>query len=111
MHDSPDDGFEHRLPVARHNTVPEAQDAEILCLQKSCALLIVIGALEMLAAVQFNDQSALETCEVGDVRTYRDLPSKACAWNFSAAQLLPQSPFRLGHCISECASKLLSSRF
>jgi hypothetical protein len=89
MHDRPNDRFQDRLALARHRSIPEAQDAKLLRLQKRCALLVVVGALEMLAAVQLDDQPASQAAEVGDIRTNWNLASKARSGNPSAAKVLP----------------------
>ena len=111
MHDRPNDRLEHNLPLCRNSAVPEAQDAKTLRLQKFCALLIVIGTLYVLAAVQLDDQSAFQTGEICDEWTDRNLSPKARAWNLSATELLPQRPFSVGHGIAQNAGKLLSLRF
>jgi hypothetical protein len=89
MHDRPNDRLEHSLPLCRNSAVPEAQDAKILRLQKFCALLIVVGTLYVLAAVQLDDQPASQTGEISDVLTDRNLSPKTSAWNPSTAKILP----------------------
>ena len=110
MEDRPNDRFDHSLSFSRHIAVPEAQDSKVLRFQKLGALVIVNGPLDMLAAVQFDDQPALETREIGNVWTNWNLASKPRARNLSSAKVLPENLFGFRRCLPKFAGKAASSR-
>src|SRR3982751_3396488 len=109
MRDRPNDRFDHGFPVFRQMTIPEAQDAKVLALEKRGTLCVIARAIEMLAAIQLDDQSALQAGEVCDIAADRHLAPKASAWNLATPQLLPKHAFGIRHCLAKFPRKLLGT--
>lgn len=64
----------NRIPISENFVIPETQNPKSLRLEPLGPSVIVFLVLGMLPAVDFNYQTALETHEVHDVETDRDLP-------------------------------------
>src|SRR4051812_6615896 len=59
----------------------------------------------MLAAIEFDDQFLLETDEVGDIRTDRELAPKLVAEQGTVAQHRPKTSLRIGGLVPQVARK------
>jgi hypothetical protein len=66
----------HRCPILEDIIVPEPKHRKPLTFQAGCAGRVVgrLLGLGMLSAVQFEDQLLVETDEIDDIPTNRNLP-------------------------------------
>ena len=76
--------------------VPEAKHSESTFKQPRVTSGIACG-FQMLAAVDFDDQSLVQANEVGDKGADGMLTSKSRSFDLMKAQVLPEPPFRFGH--------------
>ena len=82
-----DDDLVDTLDIAEHLVVPKPQDTESLSLQPSCSRIVLSGATIMLPAINLDDEPPGEADEIDDVRSNRDLPSKAMAADLLESKL------------------------
>jgi hypothetical protein len=96
-----DNRFQHTVSIGHDVIVGKSKDSKSLRSQEQVASRVTLRlfALEMLTAIDFDNQFCFVTYEVDDVRTYRRLPSKARALKTVRAQRGPM-PFR---CCRVCA--------
>ena len=87
---------EHVIGMLQYVDIPEAKHAIVLPRQKVRALLIVVTAFEVLAAVEFDDQSGLRADEIADIAADGNLPPEAEAADPAASQTIPQQALCLG---------------
>src|SRR6185437_5369342 len=59
--------------------------------------------VQMLRAVDLDDQPSFDACEIGDVASQRMLAAKAEAGQLAVAQARPEPMFRLGHVTTQLA--------
>ena len=76
--------------MLQHVGIPETKDAQTLPLQKARAALVVVVPLNMLAAIEFNDQSSLRTDEITNVMADGHVPAKAKATDPATSQPMPE---------------------
>jgi hypothetical protein len=69
--------------------VPEAQDTVTFSIDEGRASLVVLR-LGVLTAVKLNDQQAVATCKIDDVRADRVLPDKLQPVDASIAHQIPE---------------------
>jgi hypothetical protein len=93
------DGPQHPFGIAENLMVPEPQDSESLAGQPAVAGGVGL-ALQMLTAVEFDDDSALEADEVVDSRADGFLAPELAAEGMPA-QVTPEEPLGGGHPGSE----------
>jgi hypothetical protein len=55
----------------------------------------------MLAAVDFDHEPSLQTCEIDDVASDRNLTAEAVALELLSAQAVPEVDFSIGHLTSQ----------
>ena len=60
----------------QHIVIPIPQDPIAFSFQRESPLIVVSSPLQMLTAIQLHDQPQLIAQEVGNVSTYRSLPSE-----------------------------------
>lgn len=84
--------FEYLLHAEKDVVVPEAQYFEPLCVQPS-TWFIVCHVIEMLAAIEFDDEFVFETQEVGDVVANRFLSFELEFLKTTSAKVMPKSLF------------------
>jgi hypothetical protein len=70
------------------------------------SLLVVLDVLEVLAPIHLDDQVSLDTNEIDDVGTHRDLPTKVVPSELVAAEPHPEIDLRIGHPPAEFAPSL-----
>ncbi|MDI3469292.1 MAG: hypothetical protein OJF62_001355 [Pseudolabrys sp.] len=63
--------FKHSISILKDFIVPEPQDAPSFR-RKKCVSPFVSHTVDMLAAIQFNNEMLLDSCEVDNVRSNRD---------------------------------------
>ena len=89
------DRLQHAVKIAVHIIVCEPQNGETLGNKRRCSPCVVSDFPfgRMRRAVDFDDQSGVQTGEVGDEAAKRDLASKSIASDLFAAQALPKATF------------------
>jgi hypothetical protein len=92
-----EDCLHHRICARQDIVIPEAQNLKPLLLKEGITSRVVRCGLNMLAAVDLDDQLGFEAGEICDVRTDRNLPPEADIQELLAAQAPPQRPLRFGH--------------
>ena len=92
-----EDRIHHSIEFCLHVTVPEPKDAVAGRSQEAVAAIVILGALEMLAPVEFNDQLSVERGEVADVEADLMLSAELEASDLSASQTAPEKT--LGRCL------------
>ena len=99
-----EDGTQHGIRLSQSIAVTETQDMKTGRVQDCCALGIGANRLgfEVLAAVQFDNQSAFKAGEVSEVAVYRMLPPELPSAELSISQTLPQLLF----CIRRSTAQL-----
>jgi hypothetical protein len=60
----------------------------------------------MLTTIDLDHDTSLQASEVGDVRSNRNLPAKAVAFDLLTAQAEPEAYFSIGHLLAELAGTL-----
>ena len=93
--------------MLQHVDIPETKHTITLPPQKVRAPLIVVAALKMLAAVEFDDQQGLRTDEVADIAADRNLTPEAEATDPAASQSVLQQMFCFGRRASERAGEVV----
>jgi hypothetical protein len=82
--------------IAEHIVVPKPEHPIAALAQESRSLIVVCKTFRMLSAVDFDDQTVLETDEVRDIRPKRNLTAKSRA-DLMVAQRSPEGSFGVGH--------------
>ena len=77
--------------------IPEPQDSETRVHQISSSSLIEVALITMLTAVDFDDQTGLDACEIGDEWSDRMLPTKLVPAQLTGAQSMPEMSFGVRH--------------
>jgi hypothetical protein len=90
-----ENGFQDRAGPQKYIAVPEPQYAKATCSKKSVAALVVVGLLNMLAAVELNDHACFQAGKVTNVGTDRMLSAKFEPGLLPRAQVLPKQIFRI----------------
>jgi len=67
----------------------------------------MVGALDVLAAVELDDQFRFQADEVADIATERALPAEAEAVDLATPQVFPQQPFGIGRVPSQASGKVV----
>lgn len=70
------DDLQCRALIFQHNVVPKAQHAIATRLQEGGANSVSLFIIDMLAAVEFDDQLALKTTKICDIRANGKLTAK-----------------------------------
>jgi hypothetical protein len=99
------DRLEHGIQVFEDEVVPEPHHPEALRVQPGRPVLVLRGPDGMLAPVQLDDQPALKTNEVRDVRADRGLPTELGFGDLIIAQAIPQATLGVGRLPSELVGK------
>lgn len=84
------------LRIGQHRVVPETQHAPSVGFERSRSFPVIGNRVEMLAAVQLDDQPRVTTGKIGDIRTDHQLPREARPIGCENA---PQGTFRFGRAI------------
>jgi hypothetical protein len=106
-------GHDHRQDVVdpeQDVVVPEADHAESLRLQPARARIVVRRAIEMLAAVDFDDQPDFQTDEVRDESADGVLSSELPVEQAPVAHALPQRTFGIGLLPAQGAFAMMGAR-
>ena len=94
--DYPRDLLHNALDVAQHIIVPEPQHRESQRFQPRGARIIPRDGVQVLRAIDFDDQLPLEAHEIDDVIPDRLLAPEFQATESRGAQMPPQARFRFG---------------
>ena len=92
------DALQHVIALDERLAIGEAQDLEAMCFQlgsASCIGLECFG-LEMLTAVEFDNEARFDTSEVGEIPTNGMLAAELVAGEPAIAQPSPQCTLRFG---------------
>ncbi len=90
------DVVEHFHRPQQNIVIPIAQHPEAMCRKHSRSRLIRLCALDVLAAIELNDQLQLGTKKVGDKARNRHLPAKPQTRQLAQPQIAPQMPLGIG---------------
>ena len=101
----PMDGFKYRAGLRQYVIVPETQDPVAAASQVRRAQGVAAG-LDMLAAVELDDQARLDAGEIDDVRAHRMLAAELASAQAPVAQVEPDRTFGVGHLPPEVASEV-----
>jgi hypothetical protein len=104
------DRAKNLLDILKHLAVPESKHTVSLRLEKRCANFIFFGALDVLCAIQFNDEPPFSRAEISEVRPNRELSAKFGATHLARSQMMPQDSFGVG-LLAPQASSVLLGRF
>ncbi len=88
--------FQHGVDVGRHPVVREAQHPITLLIQEAVPASIAGRILDVLRAVQLDDELRLKAGEVGDVGANRVLAAEAEAVELASAKVSPEKRLNLG---------------
>ncbi len=92
------DGFQHVFVTAEHVVVVYSQNCETAAAQDSVTTLIarnlLVGAVRR--AIDFDNQSSLETGEIDDEFLERNLPTKMQSLDGVSAKARPEQTLGLG---------------
>jgi hypothetical protein len=100
-----EDLLQHTLRIRKHIVIPEADHAPASLHQVSAAHHIQLG-LRMLTAVDFDDQPAFDTGEVGEIGRYGVLATERPSVELMVAKSYPQAPLGFGHVSAKAAGAL-----
>ena len=103
----PLDSFEHACDVVEHFAVPEANHSVAMLLDQLCSPGILRGAVEVLSAVQLDDQSRLRAGEVRDEVADRELSAETEIGKSSRSKTRPEFLFGIGLVVTQLASAML----
>ncbi len=87
--------FEHCGSFLADLVIPESKHAKSLRFDSTITTLVGYGSLLVLAAVKFDYELRIKTCEVGNITAYWNLAPKAMTSQLLASQVLPQIAFRV----------------
>jgi hypothetical protein len=99
------DRRQHALRVSENLVVPEAENPKALGFQPSRPPSVSCDISRVLTAIDFDDEAAFHTDEIGNIRTERHLPPESLP-KLASPQPAPQP--RLS--VSEVASELSGMR-
>ena len=85
-----EDYFQHRCGLFEYLVVPESQHSKALQLDIAVTIRIIRVTLEVLSAIELDDQVGFETGEVDDVASDRELPAKAISSKLTAPEVSPE---------------------
>src|SRR5437899_978740 len=71
-----EDGLEDDRGPGNHIAIPEAQHAKPARSQKGVSARVIVGLLDVLASVQFDDDGRLHAGEIADVGSHQMLATK-----------------------------------
>jgi hypothetical protein len=96
-------GIGHPFPLQKHVRVPESQHFESLLAQPGVAapVVLLVARLVVLAAIEFEDDAAVETDEIDDVVPQRNLSPKLEAGKATAAEFAPHECLGFGLAVAE----------
>ena len=92
----PQNRLEHRFRTQQRIVITEAQHAKASTLEMARAFFIFDSTLHMLAAVQLDDQSNVQACEIDHVPPQRHLAPESIAAEPAVAQVMPEPAFGIG---------------
>jgi hypothetical protein len=95
--------FQHPFHVLEHFVVPEAQHDIPGLFQKSGSFAVISGSVRVLPAVKLDHDFSFQANEIQNVVTERVLAPEFAVFDLPLTQTLPESGFRLGRGIAQCA--------
>jgi hypothetical protein len=101
------DGLDHLVRPCEHVVVPEAQHSESSRSQEIITSGIIGLLFDVLAAVEFDDDQAIQAGEVADVETDLMLAAKLETRQLSSAQATPEETFRICQVSSQASDMAL----
>jgi hypothetical protein len=90
------DARQYSIDILQHIIIPESNHSESIFLEATCPRRILFDLVGMLATIDLDDESMLETAEIGDVIADEMLTAELGTVQSFAAQMLPEQAFRVG---------------
>jgi hypothetical protein len=90
------DAPKHSLGLLEYFGVPEPDDVVPLPRQPATSIRVRLLTLQMLDAVDFDNESPLFTKEVGHIGSNWNLPAKFETFELSVSEVVPEQTFGLG---------------
>ena len=94
------DGLCHTLDICQNIVVPEAQHAPVVIF-KPLRTPGIVRVVNVLAAVNLNDEPTRYACEISDERTDRSLPAEFVALKLPIAQSIPKPALGVGRVLAQ----------
>lgn len=94
------DCLKNTLHIVQHVVVPEAENTIFVCDEPSVTRSIA-STVGVLAAIHFDDQTALTADQINRIRSDRLLPDEFVSVQSSTAKTIPERPFRLRRSFSQ----------
>ena len=98
------DRFQHDAGTDENVMIPEAQDAKAAGPQERISARVRVRLFDVLAAVELDDDEAVQAGEVADVRSNGMLAAKFVSGQLPSTQTLPQDPLCVGRAFAKIAS-------
>jgi len=89
--------LQHRIQLRQHLIIPVTQHAKILRLEPGIALCIAINFIRMLPAINFNNQTRLQTDKIHYVATKLELPAEFITMHLPQSQTPPKFTLCICH--------------
>ncbi len=87
------DRIGNRIPITEHVVIPKAHDTKSFSLKPCSAFRVVLTVECVLPAVEFDNQSTVETNEVDDISSQRNLAAKLKLTETATAETPPNEAF------------------
>lgn len=103
--------FQHAFNILEHSIVPESQHDKPGTFEELCSFFIVCRCVEILAAVQLNDDFAFQADKIKNEVAEWMLAAKFAAVELAVAQALPQPGLCIGGRIAQSALQVRAKDF
>ena len=97
------DPLDDPIGLSKHIVIPEPEDSKTLRFPPRSSAVVMLTSSSMLATIDLDNQPRFQANEVQDVRTDRDLTTKAMTADLVPAESRPEVQFRIRHRGSEIA--------
>jgi hypothetical protein len=107
--------LKYTFEIFQHFVIPESQDSKSILFEDCGSMVVLRHAIGVLAAIELNDQSCFDTCEVNDVSGNRQLSPEFEFAQAPSAQMCPEHPFDIrrsdtqGACFGDTPSQFHAS--
>jgi hypothetical protein len=107
------DRLQHSVHIAQNVVVPETNNFEAVGREhrRACRVSTLFRRLHVLTAVQFDYETDLNACEIGEVLIDRMLPTESQAEETSSAKPRPQASLGVGGVAAERSSESAAGRW
>ncbi len=100
------DRFDNAVGTGQDITIPESQDPETVSPKHFISMTVLRRLIEMLTAIQFDDNPCFKANEVADVDPEGMLPPELEPIQLSPAQATPKAPLGFSQVLTQLASKV-----